>query len=178
MSCSSEQNMNNNRPSLRRVARWRQRARPSRPPERKWEAMAARWKRKWNRPHPPKSHHGTCREIPPTTKQSSSPDPPHSARAPTQPPSPPSWELPPSLPHPPIVAPQPPPPPLSPLPLLPRCHRQLPCRRARQITYRSPHTAEDAPRFRVGARVSLFPVGYIFFQNHLSGRFLSVSVKK
>jgi hypothetical protein len=39
-----------------------------RPPERKWEAMAARWKRKWSRPHPPESHQCTCRETPPTTK--------------------------------------------------------------------------------------------------------------
>ena len=47
------------------LARWNPRARPSRPPERNWEAMAARWKRRWNRPHPPQSQRGTCRETPP-----------------------------------------------------------------------------------------------------------------
>ena len=47
------------------LAWWRQRARPSRPPERNWEAMATRWKRRWNRPHPPTLPKGTCRETPP-----------------------------------------------------------------------------------------------------------------
>ena len=74
-----------------------------------WEAMATRWKRRWNRrPAPPKSQRGTCRETlpsPPNGAESATrPPAPHSARPLTaQPPSPPTWELPPSLPHPPVA---------------------------------------------------------------------------
>jgi hypothetical protein len=94
-----------------RCADWRggdsEAARLSRPPERKWEATAARWKRKRSRPHPPESHQCTCRETPPTTQPSGNGrTPPHSAQVAPKPllssRAPPSWELPPSLPHPPI----------------------------------------------------------------------------
>ena len=89
------------------LAWWRQRARPSRPPERNWEAMATGWKRRWNRPHPPTLPKGTCRETPPNPPNRAESAP---ARRPTasarpltaQLPSPPTWELPPSLPHPPV----------------------------------------------------------------------------
>ena len=89
------------------LAWWRQRARPSRPPERNWEAMATRWKRRWNRRHPPTLTKGTCRETPPNPPNRAESAP---ARRPTasarpltaQLPSPPTWELPPSLPHPPV----------------------------------------------------------------------------
>ena len=82
-----------------RCADWRggdsEAARLSRPPERKWEATAARWKRKRSRPHPPESHapvhvQGDAPNHP-TERQWQDPasQRPSSAQAPTQQPSPP-----------------------------------------------------------------------------------------
>ena len=65
------------------LARWRQRARPSRPPERNWEAMATRWKRRWNRRHPPTLPKGTCRETPPNPQTEQNQHPPGASQRPT-----------------------------------------------------------------------------------------------
>ena len=89
-----------------RTTRRRQRAGPSQP-ESKWEAMVARWKRKWNRPHPHHLYQRTCRETPPnrllyraaTHRAAARRTPPHGPRAPTLQPSSPTWELPPPLPR-------------------------------------------------------------------------------
>jgi hypothetical protein len=85
-------------PTLRRLARWRQRGSPSVQTtrtqiERKWEATAARWKRKRSRPHPPESHQCVQGDAPnhPTERQWQDPasQRPSSAQAPTQQPTPP-----------------------------------------------------------------------------------------